>query len=214
LNKARENVKIKLYRLIENLQLDDKYSILDKLHADEKFRINFNQIHTQDVGFYSVSYKNNYATVDSYIPILGKRGIMNFVALEMGTEDFPVFQEAKYPVKYTGLIVDARHLKGAKPSLFPRIKTDDGLDIYSQYLVNRDYAIEQGLALFQIDPMHAMEDKRVGNKPYFVVANSVSGEVKTNFSIATVDAVKLLSHPETRKNLKMCKVIILLPGRL
>lgn len=88
------------------------------------------------------------------------------------------------------------------------------MDIYSQYLVNRDYAIEQGLALFQIDPMHAMEDKRVGNKPYFVVANSVSGEVKTNFSIATVDAVKLLSHPETRKNLKMCKVIILLPGRL
>jgi hypothetical protein len=59
-----------------------------------------------------------------------------------------------------------------------------------------------------------MKHTRVGEKPYLIVATNVTGKNKTLFTIPTKEAVKVLATKETRKNLKKCKVIILLRKQL
>ena len=207
--KAKDSINIKLARAVETLLLDDRSSILDKINTDEKFRERFNEFYLLDHESIHIKYVEDSVQINSGISITGKDGIMNFIDMEFGKEQFPEFNEPGYPSEYTGLIVDARHLD-VKPTLLPRISTDKGLDVYSYHFVNKNYAIDKSLVSYQKDPVVAMTDKRIGSKPYFVIAQSVYGANKTNLSIPTEDAIKLLGHKNTKVNLKMCRVIILL----
>ena len=68
--------------------------------------------------------------------------------------------------------------------------------------------------MYMSDPVQAMKDKRVGENPYFILATNVTGKNKTKLTIPTKEAMKILSSKETKKNLKKCKVIILLRRQL
>jgi hypothetical protein len=207
--KAKDKIQIKLVKSIENLPLDDRSTILEKISTDEKFRERFNQYYLLDTGSIQVKYVEDSVMIRSEVSFWGKNGIMNYIPLYFGKEPFPKFSNSGYPSEYSGLVIDARHLP-VKPALLPRITSDKGLDIYSYLMVNKNYAIDKGLVSYQTNPVLAMSDKRVGNKPFFVVAQTVSGANHTNLTIPTVEAIKLLSHPNTINNLRMCRVIILI----
>lgn len=208
--RARENIKLKSVRAIETLVLNDRSTILDRINSDPIFRERFNQFYLLPPESLNVRYIEDSLSIDSSIALLGKDGVMNYITMGFGDESFPEFKDTNLPVEYTGLILDARHLK-ALPSLLPRIVTSEGLEIYSYHLVNKNYAIDKGMASYQKNPLQAMSDKRVGEKPYFLVAQSTTGPNQSSFVVPTEDAIKLLSHPKTKLHLKMCRVIILLP---
>ncbi|MEM7182317.1 MAG: hypothetical protein AAF518_15490 [Spirochaetota bacterium] len=207
---AREKASLRLVRAVESLRLDDQHTILSKLDLDEAFREKFNRFYLLEPQNLNIRYKGEEVILESRIAMLGAKGIMNFLDIPFGSESFPEFDMKEYPVRYTGLIVDARHLSGAKPALLPKIVTDAGLEFFSAYYVNRSYAIDKGLVAYAKDPVLAMKDKRVGSNPFFVVALDTVGENKTGYSISTDDVRKLLAAKQSRNSLKMCRVIILL----
>ncbi|MCB1190225.1 MAG: hypothetical protein H7A23_08145 [Leptospiraceae bacterium] len=210
LRKAKERTLIHIVRTIENLYLDEDYTILKKVHEDESFRERFNQFLLDEPQNLKSKYVNNQVIVESKITFTGKEGLLNYLSVDYGVEEFPEFMKIPKPSSYTGLILDARHLD-AKPALLPKIITDHGLEIYSSFLVDKNFAIAHGMASFQKEPKLAMKDSnKVGINPYYVVALNSTGKNNTVFTIPTDDAIKILATEQTRKNLKKCKVIILL----
>ncbi|MBK8394045.1 MAG: hypothetical protein IPL26_02215 [Leptospiraceae bacterium] len=210
---AKEKIKIHFVRSIESLQLNEEYTILEKVNKDEKFRERFNNFFLNESSEIKVKYVQDEVHVESLTKLLGATGLLNYLDIQYDTEVFPEFQEKPLTEAYTGLIIDARHLE-VNPSLFPKILTDKGLEIYSASFVNKNYSIDNGFVMYMSDPVKAMKHKRVGLNPYFVVATNVTGKNKTKISIPTKEAMKILSSKETRKNLKKCKVIILLRRQL
>lgn len=210
-SKARKKLKDRLLSEIslsvENLKIDSRNTIGDKIQSNEKFREKFNRIFQTEIGEYKVFIRGNKVVSEIAIPFTGKTGLINFLDINFGSEEFPQFPETQSPPQYTGLVIDARHLN-SETSLFPRITTDAGLELYSPELVRKNYAIDKGYVLFQSDPIVAMKHARVGDNPYFVYALSATGEYKTDFSIPTEDVRKIFGSKKTIENLKNCNVII------
>lgn len=211
--KAKEKIKIHFIRSIESLRLNEDFTILDKVNADEKFRERFNEFFLNESSEIKVKYIQDEVHVESVTRLIGEKGLMNYLNLSYDTEKFPEYPPIPVSEAYSGLIVDARHLE-MNPSLFPKILTDKGLEIYSVNLVNKNFAIDNGFVIYSNDPIKAMKDPRVGENPYFIVATNVIGKNKTQVTIPTKEAIKILSSKDTKKNLKKCKVIILLRKQL
>lgn len=212
--KAREKISLQIVRSIETIRIDDESTIIKKIQSDEFFRERINEFFQLEKSELKITYIADRVNVDSVMKLKGKDGLLSFLPIEYGTEDFPEISGKSIvkPVDYTGLIVDARHLE-AEPSLLPRIVTERGLDIYSYHFVNKNHAIDKGLVSFQTDPKAAMESQRVGKNPYYVLALTTVGRKKTGFSLSTEDSMKLLASHKTRNSLKKCNVIILLPEK-
>ncbi|HMW05726.1 MAG TPA: hypothetical protein PK079_05980 [Leptospiraceae bacterium] len=210
---AKEKTKIHFVRSIESIRLNEEYTIIEKVNKDEKFRERFNEFFLNESSEIKVKYIQDEVRVESLTKLLGSKGLMNYLMINYDTEKFPEFMEIPVPEAYTGLIIDARHLD-ANPALFPRIFTDKGLEIYSMSLVNKNFAIDNGFVIYMSDPIKAMKHQRVGENPYLVVATNVIGKNKTGYTIPTKEATKILATKETKKNLKKCKVIIVLRRQL
>jgi len=206
---AKEKLSVNLFTAIENMKIDSYTSMLDRIKNNERFREKFNRIFETSENEFSFRIIDNKIQAESSITFTGKTGLLNFLDINFNSEPFPEFPAIPSPSKYSGLIVDARHLAGV-PSLFPRITTDRGIEIYSPELVSRNYAIDTGMASFQTDPIMAKHNSRAGINPYYIVALSVTGKDKTDFSIPTEDAMRIFASKDSVQNLKKCRVIILL----
>ncbi len=211
--KAKEKIKIHFVRSIESLRLNEEFTILEKVNKEEKFRERFNEFFLNESSEIKVKYIQDEVHVESLTKLIGAKGLLNYLDVEYDKENFPEFPEIAVSEEYSGLIIDARHLE-ANPSLFPKILTDKGLEIYSAQLTNKNFAIDNGFVIYMSDPIKAMKHPRIGANPYLVVATNATGKFKTQLSIPTKEAAKILASKETRKNLKKCKVIILLRRQL
>jgi len=211
--KAKEKIKIHFIRSIESIRLNENFTILERVNVDEKFRERFNEFFLNESSEIKVKYIQDEVYVESLTKLMGARGLLNYLDMEYDSENFPEFPSISVSEAYSGLIIDARHLE-VSPSLFPKIITDKGLEIYSTNFVNKNFAIDNGFVIYLNDPVKAMKHQRVGENPYFVVATNVIGKNKTIVTIPTKEAIKILSSKDTRKNLKKCKVIILLRKQL
>jgi hypothetical protein len=206
---AKETIKIHFARSIETIQLNENFTIKQKIEDSSSFREKYNEFYVQETNELKVKYIQDEVKIDSRIHLVGKKGLMSYLEIPFYNESFPDFQEKNKFSKYTGLIVDARHLD-FKPSLLPKILSDQGLEIYSNLYVKKATALQIGLVSYQRDYSIALKDKRVGYNPYYILAQNSLGKNKTNLSIPHSEAVKILSSEDTKMNLKECKVIILL----
>jgi hypothetical protein len=195
------------------MRLNEEFTILERVNQDEKFRERFNEFFLNESSEIKVKYIHDEVKIESLTKLIGSKGLLNYLNIEYDTENFPEFPETPVFETYSGLIVDARHLE-ANPSLFPRILTDKGLEVYSVSQVNKNSAIDNGFVIYLSDPIKAMKYPRIGNNPYLVVATNAIGKNRTQFIIPTKEASKILSSKDSRKNLKKCKVIILLRKQL
>lgn len=209
--KARENIKLQLVRSIETVRINDDYTIIQKVQEDSAFRERINEFFQLENSELKVNYNKDRVTVENVLHITGKYGLLNYIDLDFGSEKFPELnaEDIVKPAHFTGLILDARHLD-AEPSLFPRITTEKGLEIYSFNLVNKNSVIDRGMVSYQSNPDDAMTDKRIGNNPLYILALTTVGKNKTGLSITTQEAKSLLVSEETKKHLRRCAVIILL----
>jgi hypothetical protein len=109
---------------------------------------------------------------------------------------------------YTGLIVDARGL-GVKPAMAPKILNEDGKEVYGSAMINRDYAVREGMVGYLKDPVQAQTNPRVADKPLMVKALKPAGDARVDLVITNADAAMLQSVAENLSMLQKCKVIIL-----
>lgn len=206
--RAKEKLRLRLSQKIESIFFDANFTVFEYTEANLKARNLLNQFIGSEKEEFDYRIFKNVLEARMSIPIKGKEGMLAHLPRTYGTEKVPEFGEEVLPVEFSGLVVDARHLK-LQRALFPKIQTDRGLDIYSPMLVKEPYAVETGYAVYRKESKGINIEARVGKNPFYVVALSVGGKNQTDLILPTEEAAKLTAHPESRKNLTRCKVLIL-----
>lgn len=88
---------------------------------------------------------------------------------------------------YTGLIVDARGL-GVRPAITPQILSESGDVVYGSDIVDRDWAIQNGMVGYAKSLENARENDRVGANPIVIKAENATGANRTDVVIDDLQA--------------------------
>ncbi|MCW7490092.1 hypothetical protein [Leptospira meyeri] len=206
--KAREKLRVRLSQRLESIFFNADYTVYEYTQVNQQARLRLNSYIGSEKEEYDFQFVKNVLEAKASLPLKGKDGILAHIPFEYGTESVPEFSEEVVPVEFSGLVVDARHLN-LKHALFPKIQTDRGLDIYSPLYVKEAYAMETGYIVYREEQLGKGIEAKVGKNPYFVLALATAGKNQTDLVIPSDEAAKLLSHPESRKNLTRCRVLIL-----
>lgn len=127
-----------------------------------------------------------------------------------GGEVIPLQQgQAPPATSFTGLIVDARGI-GVRPAVAPKIRNEEGREVYGSAFVNRQYAVEQGMVGYLKDVESAKGNPRVTDRPLMVKALKADGPNKTDLVISNSDAQVLHGMKEHLTFLEKARVMVIL----
>jgi hypothetical protein len=107
------------------------------------------------------------------------------------------------------MVVDARGV-GARPAMSPKIVDENGAEVYGSMIVDKDYAVSQGISGYARDLTAAQGNQRVTNNPLTVKGLSAEGAGKSDIKINNEDANKIRSATENLSFMKKCRVMIVL----
>jgi hypothetical protein len=110
---------------------------------------------------------------------------------------------------YTGMVVDARGL-GARPAMSPKILDESGAEVYGSMIVDKEYAVSQGISGYARDLTAAQGNQRVTNNPITVKAVSAEGAGKSDIKIRTAEAQQIRAAADNLSFMKKCRVMIVL----
>ena len=132
--------------------------------------------------------------------------LIKAVPYKFPSNDFPEFHDNPIQTEYSSLVIDTRN-SGIKPMLFPSVYNEEGLEIYSRYFVDINYAGRNGMVAYVYDEKKAMDLNRAGKRPFFSIAlKNLNGSPV----ISNSDVRKIISSKKTVKNLKKCRVIFII----
>ena len=115
---------------------------------------------------------------------------------------------ASAPV-YTGMVVDARGL-GARPAMSPKIVDETGAEVYGSMIVDKTFAVSQGISGYARDLTAAQGNQRVTNNPVTVKGVSAEGAGKADIKISNVEAQQIRAAADNLSFMKKCRVMIVL----
>ena len=92
----------------------------------------------------------------------------------------------------------------------PKILDENGKEIYGSAMVDREYAVQQGMVGYAKDLSAAQANSRVTDKPITVKALKTSGPAKCDLVISSGDAAKLAAAAENLSFLQKCRVMVVL----
>lgn len=115
--------------------------------------------------------------------------------------------EASSKEEWTGLIVDARSL-GLRPSLVPKLITEDGVVVYGAQSVDFDDAVKQGLVGYARDVDAATRHLRVTDDPILIKGVKSYGAKNSDVIVHGGDAEIVHKTAERSGYLKKARVMI------
>ncbi len=110
---------------------------------------------------------------------------------------------------YTGLVIDGRGLQ-ARPAMSPKIFDENGSEVYGTLIVNKTYAMQQGICGYARDLTAAQSNARVTNSPLTVKAVRAQGAGMSEFVISNDDAKLIRSAKQNLAFLQKCRVMVVL----
>ena len=110
---------------------------------------------------------------------------------------------------YTGLVIDGRGLQ-ARPAMSPKIFDENGSEVYGTLIVNKNYAMQQGICGYARDLTAAQSNARVTNSPLTVKAVRAQGAGMSEFVISNEDAKLIRSAKQNLAFLQKCRVMVVL----
>lgn len=113
----------------------------------------------------------------------------------------------KPQVIYTGLVIDARGLN-VRPAMAPRILSEAGQEIFGRAVVDKTWAVQQGMAGYLKDLAAAQASERVGERPLTVKGLRADGANRSDVVISNTDAGVLLGAAQHLSFLEKARVVI------
>jgi len=110
---------------------------------------------------------------------------------------------------YSGLIIDAKGL-GVKPAMSPKVFNADGTEIYGSAQVDRDFALQYGIAGYVKDLAQGKGNERVKGNPLVIKAEPAGGNKGSDLKISNQDAELLKQLEQTQAFLREGRVLIVL----
>jgi hypothetical protein len=206
--RAKSSNRSKMNLAIERILLDENYNLGEYINENPSLREKIIEYFNELPEVESKKLEKNKMILTSSIDILGTNNLISKFYLEIGGSDIPVLVDHLPSEEYSGIVIDARGTKFT-PSLFPKIQTEYGTDIFNRKIANPSSVQEFGMVSYLNNPKSQELNKRVGKNPYWVVPVSIVGKNKTNLVISYEEAKKILASPVSRKNIHLCKVVIL-----
>lgn len=133
-------------------------------------------------------------------------------------KDDKAIASPKVPVKpakdpdqvFTGLVIDARELTEARPAMSPKILDENGKEVYGTLIVNKGYAIQQGISGYAKNLEVAQANPRVTDRPIIVKGLRTEGAGNSDIVISNDDAKQLRAIKENLTFMQKCRVMIVL----
>ena len=224
--KAREKILSLVSISLENLYIDADHQLKDYLDSNATFAHKYSIfLETLEMG--SLFIRKNKIKADLAIPLRNKNGLLYFLPMPWQIESYNSLKEPEFtgeaylnstvisefphnkaPVKYSGLIIDARDLS-LHVALAPRIYTQDGRLIFGPEFLKSDIAINRGIVAYVTELNAKLLRVRAGDTPLMTSALSSFGKNKTDLVISLEDGSKLFDDKDTVINLLKCRVVIL-----
>jgi hypothetical protein len=108
---------------------------------------------------------------------------------------------------FTGLVIDATGLK-VKPAMAPRIVDPQGNEVYGTGMVNREYAVQQGLVGYARAVADAQRDGRVTDRPLVVKGTKALGTRSSDVQVSDATAQQIREAAQHLSFLEQCRVMI------
>ncbi|MCP4130679.1 MAG: hypothetical protein GY754_06825 [bacterium] len=200
---AKEEAILNLVSTLKTMQVDPDNKIVDLLKKHSITRKKLSKVIEQRIKTreYPASFFKSRCKAELKIG-----DIISVLPYTYPSHDFPTMLNSALPTDYTSLVIDARGLD-IKPMIFPALYNEEGLEIYSRYFVDIRYAGRYGMASFAFTEDEAMKNKKAGEHPYFSVAIKNINHCPV---LSNRDIRRIFSSSKTIKNLKKCKVIIII----
>ena len=159
---------------------------------------------------FAVQYTDSTVVFRTQIPFYGKKGLASLlVDAGSDTGNFPEHEGYVLSTNFTGVVIDARGL-GREPAFAPRIFDEDHREVYSIALMTEESFQKWGAVQYTNDPCYTGFEERVGEKPARFVALINDKLINTDISLSNDDVKILLQNKETKHNLAMGRVIIII----
>jgi hypothetical protein len=209
---AKERNRSLLNRGLEQILLDENYSLGEYLDENPSLKEKFIYYFNSEPEIDQKSFVKNDLILRSTIHFRGKNQLYSRLFSEFGGYDLPEFQDDMPSEEFTGLIIDARDLEYS-PSLFPKIQSEYGMDLYGIRQAHPSCIQENGLVGYFRDKKDPKLSQRVGSKPYYLNATGSSGKNKTNLTIPMEEAKKILKEKASRRAIRNCRVAVLIHSK-
>jgi len=92
----------------------------------------------------------------------------------------------------------------------PKIFDENGSEVYGTLIVNKNYAMQQGICGYARDLTAAQSNTRVTNSPLTVKAVRAQGAGMSEFVISNEDAELIRSAKQNLAFLRKCRVMVVL----
>ena len=106
----------------------------------------------------------------------------------------------------TGVVINAKGL-GVVPAMAPKILDEDGNEVYGSRLVNREWAVQQGMVGYAKVLNEARANKRVAPNALVLNALKAVGNNKADLVISNADAQALQQASTNQSFLDKCQVM-------
>lgn len=110
---------------------------------------------------------------------------------------------------YTGLILDARET-GVKPAMSPKVLSQSGREVYGSAKVDREFALEYGVAGYVKEMPKAQNNERVQGNPLYLKARLAGDKKQSDLVISEEDAQLLMELEQSQSFLREGRVMIVL----
>lgn len=207
---ASERASEMLMKTLEDLPLDLGKTLGQRAGRDEGLNQRIGAIQSLFI-VKSENTGEGYVSVEMAIPFYGRDGLMSLVA-DSGAQsiEIPEIPSDTFRDNITGIIIDLTEFPEFRPTLLPKIFSDQGRFLYGAESVLVRTVIKRGLVAYHTTPEAAKKDPRAGVNPYYLYASSArDGGIYLDSSEVT----RLLSSPQARRALRSAQVIFVLPYR-
>jgi hypothetical protein len=92
----------------------------------------------------------------------------------------------------------------------PKIVDENGQEVYGTVIVDREFAVQQGVSGYARDLTAAQGNARVTNNPLTVKGVKAQGAGKSDIIISNADAAALKAAGDKLTFMKKCRVMIVL----
>ncbi len=188
---------------IKDFQIEPGVKMMDIINKSDYTRSHLESMIGGKI--FSKEYPVDFWSARSEVQ-LSFKDIIAVLPYNYPNQDFPVIRDKAYKTNYTSIIVDVRGA-GFKPSLFPSILDEDGLEVISRNYIDINYAYKYGMVSYCYNENEAGSMKIAGDFPLYTVSlNLVNGRPV----IAHSDVKKIYSSGETLENVKKCRIIFII----
>ncbi|MFO7675453.1 MAG: hypothetical protein R6X12_03950 [bacterium] len=156
------------------------------------------------------------AVMELLLPTPGPRRLLGRVACPCCGREWPAEREVPADLElvpfetgdepaHTGVLVDVRGLEFS-PALFPRVVTEEGVEVFGPAFAEEDAVVAEGLAGYYRNRNGALQAARVGSNPLVVRAVGVEGRNRCEAVVSARDAARIHGTKLSLGNLARCRV--------